>query len=47
MYDHTKIFTFVLLYEFVAVTSILFVFDDTGSGYVEDTTFLWIVSSCR
>ena len=40
IYDHTKIFRFVLLYEYVIVKSILFVFGVTGSGYVEDTTFL-------
>ena len=39
IYDHTKIFRF-LLYEYVAVKSVLFVFGVTGSGYVEDTTFL-------
>ena len=40
IYDHTKIFCVVLLYEYVDVKSILFVFGVMGSGYVEDTTFL-------
>ena len=40
IYDHTKIFRVVLLYEYVAAKSVLFVFGVTGSGYVEDTTFL-------
>ena len=39
IYDHTKIFH-VVLYEYVAVRSVLFVFGITGSGYVKDTTFL-------
>ena len=40
IYDHTKIFRVVLIYEYVAVKSILFVFGVTGSGYVKDTRFL-------
>ena len=40
IYDHTKIFRVVLLYEYVAMKSVLFVFGVTGSGYVEYTTFL-------
>ena len=40
VYDLTKTFRFVLLYEFVALKSMLFVFGVTESGYVEDTTFL-------
>ena len=43
IYDNTKIFRVVLLYEYVAVKSILFVFWVTGSGYVEDTRFLGMV----
>ena len=40
IHDHTRIFRIVLHYEYVAVKSVLFVFGVTGSGYVEDTTFL-------
>ena len=40
IYDHTKIFRVVLLYEYVAVKSVLFVFGVMVSGYVEYTTFL-------
>ena len=46
IYDHAKIFRFVLLYEYVAMKSILFVFRVTGPGYVEDTTFLGWNSIC-
>ena len=35
IYDHTKIFSCVLFYEYVAVRRILFVSEVTGSGYVE------------
>ena len=34
IYEHTKIFRVVLLYEYVAVKSISFVFGVMGSGYV-------------
>ena len=40
IYDHTKIFHVVLLYEYAAMNSVLFVFGVTGSGYVEDNTVL-------
>ena len=40
IYDHTKIFRVVLLYEYVAMKGVLFVFGVMGSGYVEYTTFL-------
>ena len=40
IYGHTKIFRIILLYEYVAMNSVLFVFRVTGSGYVEYTTFL-------
>ena len=39
IYDHTKIFRFVL-HEYVATKNILFAFGVTGSGYMEDITFL-------
>ena len=35
IYDHSKIFRVVLLYEYVAMKNVLFVFRVTGSGYVE------------
>ena len=39
IYGHIKIFC-VVLPEYVAVKSVLFVFGVTGSGYVEYTIFL-------
>ena len=40
IYDHTKIFRVVLLYEYVAVKRVLFVFGVTGTGYMEGIIFL-------